>query len=77
MTKEEAIECIWRNKGINTIGKVDATELIKKVFNDFEVRDCDNCKHYRTGDAKVYPELCLGCKWFHTDNFIEMEEEDD
>ena len=55
----------------------EQNDLLREAIKEISERDCDNCKHYRTGDAKVYPELCLGCKWFHTDNFIEMEEEDD
>ena len=67
MTREEAKEELWQRGNINTLGKVDANEIIDKIYDDFESRICKNCKHYESDwccdNAFVVDEI-FGCNRF-------------
>lgn len=51
MTREEAWEC-WLDKG----GDVEVSDLVDKIYDDFESRTCENCKH-SIKEAKKFSDV--------------------
>jgi hypothetical protein len=52
MTREEAKNITsWMEFGINQDKWTDPYDLIDKIYNDFESRTCESCKHSRTTDG--------------------------
>ena len=45
MTIDEARDKLWVKRNINTLSKVECGEILKEVFDSFESRTCENCKH--------------------------------
>lgn len=47
MTKEEAKQELWATRNINTLSKVECDNLLNKIYDDLESRNCTNCKWYK------------------------------
>lgn len=45
MNIDKAIKKLWNLSFASTRAKVDIDDLIKNIYDDFESRTCENCKH--------------------------------
>ncbi len=46
MDRDEAKKGLWSTRNINTLSKVECNSILDAVYDDFESRTCENCKHY-------------------------------
>ena len=76
MTREEAIERFAKvsDSAINSpdscdvISLYESIEIIKEIYNDFESRSCDNCKHWNNDCRNISINTTGFCIYFGISN---------
>ena len=62
MTREEAKAFKWFNSD-----REEINNHIDKIYDDFENKSCDGCKHNEQNDT--YPTICWECSRYYADRY--------
>jgi hypothetical protein len=57
MTKKEAKQKLWACGNINTLSKVECDNILNEVFDDFESRTCESCRHCESQFGEMFCQL--------------------